>query len=779
MNMPPEVFVPAEEQIRSLFGPFTDSASELRVTAESATTIRVEGQRRFRSFRLLLEPSANGELLVLSPARGQGGSLQVLISGPQFADLDALARSVIPFLKARLGEAGHVVDTRVMVEAQDGAESQIPASQAIAKSLMPGEAATQLTFLHGHAGAGKSWMLMKAALSQTHEFLTRRTRRLDLYIDAQGVNLRSLEQQIARQLDIYNGVLRFPEVIPLARLGVLGLIIDGFDELITPSGTNDTLRALYRYLADFEGQGAVLASARTSFFYLRDLESAHVAPDALVSVSTLEVQPWGETEWRHYCELRGQASQMDLLLALAAASEVNTALLGRPFVVAEILKVADARGGQVPPGGLLAVIEESFADRERLQKLVDPDRRDPQTRQPLPILSADQFDALLLAVADEMWRLRQNTLDVETLKTLAAMWAEEWHLGREYKNILIDRIDANAFLEPVPEGGVERRVQFPHEVVFARTLARLLANTLVRAQKDVISLLRMAPISRTVAEQFADIASAPLRGAGASMKWSAERVLELISETSRLVQWRSDDDANARLGVATVACELLRVAGEKVAGMEFLHLHFSKVSFLGTKLGTRRFRRCVFEDIDARGADWAEVSFEECDPIYTMKVSADQRFPESLPPVHHVVMHRKGNPPQEIFGTTPCRRALFEDLGSPKMPPQELSQRAQDVVRVTESLARRVQRVFWFAIDPEPTDDGFMTRLKGGAGWEDTIALLGRYGLIEASVRSRSGVRARLFHLKNPAQLLEQRDSADRQPGNPIAAYWDAVERLE
>ena len=78
------------------------------------------------------------------------------------------------------------------------------------------------------------------------------------------MNLRSLEQQIARQLDIYNGILRYPEVVPLARLGILGIVIDGFDELITPSGSNDTLRALLA--VDRSGQPGRLAglSMRTT-----------------------------------------------------------------------------------------------------------------------------------------------------------------------------------------------------------------------------------------------------------------------------------------------------------------------------------------------------------------------------------------------------------------------------------------------------------------------------------------------------------------------------------
>ena len=82
--------------------------------------------------------------------------------------------------------------------------------------------------------------------------------------NAQGANLRSLEQQVSYQLDIYNGILRFSEVVPLIQLGAVSLIIDGFDELITPTGYNDTLHALGTYLESLQGTGSVLASARST-----------------------------------------------------------------------------------------------------------------------------------------------------------------------------------------------------------------------------------------------------------------------------------------------------------------------------------------------------------------------------------------------------------------------------------------------------------------------------------------------------------------------------------
>jgi hypothetical protein len=769
------------KQLRTLIGPFADAATTLDIEHQSPDRFHVRGIRRFTEFDLdLTWVEAQGEFVRVPSRGGRTATLSAILSGSQFANLDGLARSMLPFLKERLGDIKHVVPTYVNFEVDDEpatASADKEAISAIRDALKPAKFGTRLTFLHGHAGVGKSWILMHHTLRNVQEFLSRETSRLDLYVDAQGVNLRSLQQQIARQLDDYNGILRFPEVVPLARLGLLGIIVDGFDELISPAGARDTLRALCGYLTDFEGEGAIVASARSSFFQLQDLKNAKASFNVPVQVNTLCVVRWRKEQWHSYCTSRMKPQYAPRYVTIANESQLNESLLGRAFVVSELFKIIDAAKGNFPAGGLMMIIENAFAERERTNKLTDPDKRDRGLKTPSPLLTREQFSALLLEVATEMWMLRQTTLDVDTLRTLASIWAEAWKLDEEDKRILIDRIDSNAFLEPT--GTFDRRLQFPHEVLFARTLARAILKELFADFGALCSLLRVAPVSKTIAEQVADISGSFQPAIDEIQTFSSMVVARKIAEISGSLRRYSDDEANIRTSLGTMLSEVLRVVNPSQATREvYKHLHFAKVKFNGATLRDTLFYGCLFETLDARNCDWTRVRFEQCDPIGEITITEGQRFDTSLPPVHRLKVHKSRGEMDDRFGTAPCRAVLFgEALQS--SPAQNSSETARAVAEVTEALARHAQRIFWFTKEAEDTEDRSMRRLKKERFWPKTIELLDAHGLIEWDIRQRSGVVPLMFHLKMANEILESRNVEDRVAGTKAADYWNAVDQLQ
>ena len=251
-----------------------------------------------------------------------------------------------------------------------------------------------------------------------------------------------------------------------------------------------------------------------------------------------------------------------------------------------------------------------------------------------------------------MWRLRQTTLDVGTLRALAAMWADEWKLNREYRNILVDRIDANAFLHPAVASAGERQRRY-HMRCSARTLARVLCGYMTNNVAEAVSFLRVAPLSITTAEQIADL------GQTGELGVSVRKLLLLVAHLGRELRWRADDDSNARVSAAAIVSELVRVeGGEPLDDIELWHLHFSKAVFQGANLGRLVLRECTLSEVDARAAAWGDVTFAECDPIATMHVQPGQRFDRSLPDVYHLIVHWDDREPEDIFGTRPCRRFL-------------------------------------------------------------------------------------------------------------------------
>ena len=762
-----------------LLGPFLDAGSVPKISQVGPSTMRVEGTRRFQTldadfveidqFPWLARKRIKRGKVILEPL---GDYLA------QLADLKSVARSMLAFLRGRISDPDAVVQGR-LVPAPD-AEQQ-PVSQvtqdvdaftAIQSELsaLPTRG-TKLTFLHGHAGSGKSWMLMSCALQQAQRFLSREEHRLFLYVDAQGANLRSLEQQISKQLDLYNGVLRFQEVVPLVRVGALGLIIDGFDELIMPSGYNDTLNALAAYIESLAGDGNVLASARTAFFHSYDLAHAGVRVAIPIEQRVFEVAPWGATERTEYCRLRGAGDVIDELEAVVRRSGGDRELLGRPFVVSEIVNLI-LKSGSPQESEVMILIEQAFLERERTEKLVEPDA---PTRRPL--LTQRQFHDLLTEIALEMWHLGSTSLDVASLRVLVGLFLEGEQLRPDLKRIVTQRIDVAPILTLVPSPTREARVQFPHEILFARFLARGLLAQLNSGEPGVRSVLRGAPLADSCLEQVALLASHSGSLPFAISGHTLERTLAFVSRLGDCGRTRSDDDRNLRLNAGQLALSLLRAIQHPTA-VTLKCCQFDRARFSGLDLSDVVFKDCVFEEVDARLTDWHSAEFQECDAINKLLASDGQKFPLSLPPVMWLAIEEQGQIFKEFFGESVTRGVLFGEqvLGIVQRAP--LSNRAKAISDVTERLARRAMRVFWFTEHPDDSDDRGLRNLKRGEAWLQAVKLLEEHGLLRRESRARQGVTSQMVHIEGAAEILRGSQGDYHGLSDRVREFWEVVTRI-
>lgn len=726
---------PNENDIRELIGPFVDAGTALGVREADAGTVEVTGQRRFQQFRFRLRADDQGNLLV--PRRGGSVSLSQHLSSGAFADLDKLAKSTLPFLKNRLSRPEYVIEGKVALHS-DVAEPtgpDVPAFSAVERALYaPAGLGTAVTFVHGDAGAGKSWLLMRVALQHANEYLQRKRPQFPLYIDAQGVNLRTIALQIAHQLDVYNGVLRYSEVVPLVRLGAIGLIIDGFDELIMPSGYNDTLKALLNYVNEFKGDGAIVASARTSFLHAYAVAPAVAEPSHPYSANYLRLRPWTSLERRQYSKIHGREAFADAVEDIAGAEEVNLELLGRPFLVYHVYNLL-ANGEQVHPKRLLERVEDAFIERERREKLTDPD-----TEQPL--LTREQFDHLLEEVAEEMWLLRQNSLDLESARLVAALVSEYFRLSRGDREIVEQRIQTHSFLEAEPDG----RVRFPHEIVFSRIMAKRMLRWLREGEAQKLTdLLRVAPLKVSMAEQFASLV-APLFRVNTKVSADLSRLADVASHTRR-----SDDDAAVRLNLGSLVGFLLPFRPAK-GQLHLSKLHFAGIGFQGARLSGVVFEECFLQNVDARKADWSAVQFVDCYPITKLTIDAGQILPDGLPSVSQLDVYYEDGKMRSIFGSRPTRREIF---GERKAEDEEgVSPEAREALEVLEGLCRKAQKGHhWFNFQDFERESP-VRHLARREQWAVVIEALERHELMVIERRSKSGPDAELAHVVNPGAIL-------------------------
>lgn len=113
--------------------------------------------------------------------------------------------------------------------------------------------------------------------------------------------------QIAHQMDaIYTQVFPVQRGSSASSARCAGLV-DGFDELIMPSGYNDTSRALMSYVEEFRGEGAIVASARTSFLHAYSVDSPKRDSAFPYVVTYLKLCPWEANDRALYSEIQERA----------------------------------------------------------------------------------------------------------------------------------------------------------------------------------------------------------------------------------------------------------------------------------------------------------------------------------------------------------------------------------------------------------------------------------------------------------------------------------------
>jgi hypothetical protein len=755
-SMPgPEALV---TRIETIIGPFADTSSPLAITSQPDGSLVVRGSRHFRSFELRLVERGDPPTLVQIHRRKnkvEERSLASLLSTPGFGNLDALARSMLTYLKARLGDPPKLVESKLVACSDDPhlasclSGSSVPAFGTLRSILASRPAAgTNLAFLHGHAGSGKSWLLMNTAFEQAQNYLSREVDQLYLYVDAQGVNLRSLEQQISYQLDVFNGILRFGEVVPLIRLGALSLIVDGFDELIMPSGYNDTLNALCSYLDSLKGEGAVLASARTAFFNIYDLQAAGARISQPLVQTVVEVQPWGQMERREFCEMHNLAHVAPRLERIAEDNSSAAGLLGRPFVVSALAHLLD-RGEEPQESEVMLAIEQSFLERERTQKLLDPVSHS-------PLLTDDEVRRLFSEIALEMWHLRQTTIDTDSLRTLTDLVLEECSVRQGLREVVIQRIELNPILQLTQTMPKNSAVQFPHEMLFSRFLAYAILVNFAGPKVEIFSILREAPLSESVLEQVALLASHGSQLAFGVQEQGVEPILRRIEYLGEEISARPDD-ANIRINLGAIAGVLLphRLGGGplKLSRCEFLRTRFAASNL--AKIG---FHQCLFDDIDAQGTDWSGSDFSECPPITKMSARQGQAFPNSLPEVVWLVLVRPAVGPEDYFGSRQTRTQLFPDQAAEGQVAagqgDSLSEAAIKLAQLAEKAARRAIRVFWIAIEEDDSEDAGLRALKRNQYWPKLVELLGKHGLARIAVRQRRGATPEMMHVELAREIL-------------------------
>lgn len=320
---------------------------------------------------------------------------------------------------------------------------------------------TLITFVDGDAGSGKTRLLLGAALrraellSQTGAGAHAESQLpILLYVSSTGRVLDDLtlvvEAAVAKTLN-----LTVDRIKALARNSLIVLLIDGFDELLGSSSYADALGSLRPWIADLQGRGAIVLSARSSYYENQYRRSVAKMPIALpVRHRSVRMEPWNDAELREFLIQAG--GDPEVLKHLAK----NEAILARLPFFARVLVATDPVQVTSVSFSLTRSLVESYVQREALKFSRGTNLRD-------HLISHEELFRIFEEVALLMAGDSKREVDLDSLELAADAVIPNVHQDRKE---LIDRLTTLCGLS-VSGVGEEVLFTFKHEFFFDEFLS--------------------------------------------------------------------------------------------------------------------------------------------------------------------------------------------------------------------------------------------------------------------------------------------------------------------
>lgn len=679
------------------------------------------------------------------------------LSHPKLSDLLGLAKMIEQAYPSEL-----YIDTKASY-GQSGAAKPEPALELLHSALGKAESEfTRIIFVTAAAGAGKTFALRQLVRRQAASYLQGKTTRLFLYVNAQGRALAKLDEALAIELQDLRARLTYHAVAVLSRNGLLVPVIDGFDELMSPTGYDDPFSSLQRFVEQLRGQGQLVASARSAYYQREFVKRATDSVDESWALTPVEILDWTDAEFDSYLDARfaseaakSAAVTKRVFLERARAAfrgHGNEDLRKKPFFVARAADLVLRGSSFNQAGGLVEHLVTSYLERDRTEKLLDPNRN--------PLLSAAQLRRLYASIAEEMWHQETRELDSRSLRAVAEIQIEDEVSAGALERVT-RRLSASAFLR---QGGNPNRSEFEHEIFLAYFLADAISPHLANVETLRGLLMRgtLPPWCANYAVVKHDLSGNGVRRIVASLCDAAKTELlraEQIRENAGAIAVAALHHSHDGLSDPGVP---LRLEGLMFAGQSFRDLTLRPVDVVDAG-----FRRCDFAgakiDGTARNSWFQEIAID----VQTTELAlSGVRVGDILG-----LRVREGADEQVLFSPDKVAAALAR-VGMKLVGIEASRSVAGEALDVMERLSRAFERtnVIW------PGDEG-LHGLAELALWRRVSALLIDAGVLRLEQRAQRGRAREALRSGYQASLIMAGLNKDAAVPEAIGRFWDQMER--
>ena len=696
------------------------------------------------------------------------GSYADFLAGPRMGNLKNVAKMIR--VTSNHGPDTIFVPTRAHRSDVSDAPS-LPATDCISQLLSEDTVdSTRVVIVTGEAGSGKTHVLQELVRQKAREYLAGKSASLLLYVNAQGRALARLNEALATELQDLRVSVTYHAVPALVRVGALIPVIDGFDELLGVSGYDDAFSSLTEFLDKLDGEGCVIASARSVYYeaeFLDRARQASVSGRQGWSNVPVKIEAWTHTD-RETLLVQKFGNNG---LTSAFRSKVDETFAGQEALASKPLffcKAVDLlhEGADLSrkDNDLLGALASSFLLREQRNKLLD--------RQGRPLVSDLQLKRLLGELAQEMWTTETRELDQSNVRTVAeVVLSEVDDLSERNRQVVLERMPTLAFLA---RGTARGRVSFEHEVFFSLFLVGSVLEGGLPGKTNLRALLSHSRISDLVATRFAHEVNRlhSLAGHG-----RLQEIVDRLNEVA-IRDYREVTRINA--GVVLVAL-LREISDQSDTSGTQVTVRIESSIIVGSDLRGLVFEQCVLNDVEMRGADLSDTKFVDCAAqnlrLFLPKISTDGTRLEirGLANPEHIqgVVHLTENAQLRLYDPEEIGK-LCETCGAAVSGGQ---QRGRVVDSDLSDMLERIMRAYSRS-NLLCEDDDRRRRLFSDPNWFILRDLLVAHDIVKAENRRTGGARKKFYRIRVLPEQVMLGTSKMSQVDQRIQRLWEALEAV-
>ena len=622
---------------------------------------------------------------------------------------------------------------------------------------------TRMILVQGAPGSGKTMALQRMVSQRAQHYLDGEVPSLFFYIDVQGRALSRLDDAMARDLQDLRSKFSYTAVPPLVRNGLLVPVIDGFDELLGSGGYDEAFSSLAAFISQLEGHGAVVASARSTFFdYNAFRQNAErYAHDGLLNydVRSVGIEPWDDVAAD---ALVAKTSGDDEIVAefrhlRATLDDSNRALLRKPFYVSQVAKLLASGDGIDSQKAILDTLVNKYLEREH-SKLLDKDGQ--------PLLQLSAHRRLLVALAEEMWWLETRQLDLGTVRAIVELEMEALNVPQDTARQVVARIPTYAFLT-TSDGG--RLLQFEHEMFYGYFLAAVLKEGMEGEPLELRRFLTRSLLDETVVDQIVDLYGDDVD----AYTKAAIRVCDILG--------MGLGDGVARQNGGRFVARAVKECGGLGTGTRLSNLYFEQDDFGDATLESPRFRHCHFNGVNFTRLRMRTPCFHEC-TIQMPKISIERtRFEKASADLVDMVTGIEivsleeggGADPRRQYAPDQIRAVLVQlgmDGGEVEAEGTAYSATQEERIRLLDKFLQKMESRF-YVVDEDLRQFGLVNNQE----WQCVYDLLKEYGIVREEIRPMSGPRKPLLRLSYPANVIREGERGTGGQVGEVRRFWSAL----